>query len=155
MSEYQNALNQINFAEKSEKSLKDFSNWIFGLSIGVCSLLIFQVKGFDFATYACAKLIFKGIVIYSMVTVFFAGLSKYLILNRENKKGIFYGILLKLLTLKDKKSKEEFEKEWRKTYKDWIEEHNKLVLMSQGLNLSIVLTLILVFITAIFILTII
>jgi hypothetical protein len=152
---YQNALNQINFAEKTEKSLKEFSNWIFGISIGVCSLLIFQIKQFDFTTYQYAKLIYKGIIIYSMFTVFFAGLSKYLILNRETTKGIHYGVLLKLLILKEKKSKEEFQKEWSKTYNKWTEEHNKLKLMSQGLNISIVLTMILVFTTALFILTII
>jgi hypothetical protein len=154
MNNYQNALNQINFAEKSEKSLKEFSNWIFGLSIGVCSLLIFQIKDFDF-TYDCAKFIYKAIVIFSMITVLSAGLSKYLILNRENKKGIYYGVLLKLLILKDKKTDKDFETEWSKTYKEWIEEHNKLELMAKGLNISIVLTLILIFISAIFILTVI
>lgn len=155
MNTYQNALNQINFAEKSEKSLKEFSNWIFGISIAICSLLIFQVKQFDFTSYHYAKMIYKGIIIYSMLTVFFAGLSKYLILNRETTKGIYYGVLLKLLILKEKKSKEEFEKEWSLTYEKWVTEFNKLHLMSQGLNISIILTMILVFITSIFILTII
>lgn len=153
--DYYKILDQINYAEKAEKSLKEFSNWIFGISIGVSSLLIFQIKGFDLTKYYYASSIYKGIVIYSMITIFFAGFIKYLILNRENKLSILYGVLLKLIVLKANKTTEELKIEWDKTFSEWAEEHNKLKLMSQGLNISIVLTLLLVFLSAIFIISII
>ena len=127
-------------------------NWIFGISIAMCTLLIFQTKQFDLSKFDYAKIIYKGIVIYSMLTIFFAGLSKYLILNRENKIAIYYGVLLKLFVLKDNKTENEFKEEWNTTFGKWVIEHNKLKLMAQGLNISIIMTLILVFLAAILIL---
>lgn len=151
MVDYNKILDQINFAEKSEKSLKEFSNWIFGIAIAFCSLLIFQFKNFDFSTYMYAKYSYKGLVIYSMVALLLAGLIKYLILNRENKMNIYYGTLLKLIALQATKSKEELKVEWDEAFQKWINEHNKIKLMAQGLNVAIVFTLLLVLFTGLFI----
>lgn len=151
MVDYSKILDQINFAEKSEKSLKEFSNWIFAIAIAFCSLLIFQVKNFDFNTYEYARQIYKGLVMYSMFVLILAGLVKYLILNRENKMNLYYGILLKLIALQHSKTKEELKADWDETFKKWSDEHNKIKLMAQGLNVAIVFTLLLVLFTGLFI----
>jgi len=155
MSNYKEALETITFAEKAEKSLKEFNNWIFGISIGIYSILIFKFNDIDFSKYECAQTAYKIIIIYSMITVFCTGLSKYHIMMRENKLSIRFGVLLKLLILKNKTPEIEFESKWNREFKKWADEHNKIVLMSKFLNLSIIMTSILIIAVAIFLIIII
>ena len=149
------SLYKINYAENVEKSLVDFNNWLFGISIGIFGLLVFRVQDFDLTKYSYSELIFKILVIYAMLTIFVTGLTKYHLFIRNNKLSTRYGYLQKLMTLNEINQKEDFDDKLKEGFKKWSDEFNKISLMSQFLNLSIVTTAILIIFFTAFILTLI
>ncbi len=157
MTNFDNIFEKFQYSDKAEKSLKEFSNWIFGISIGICTLLIFQMKGFDLSKYCFSKLIYLLIVIYSMLNILLTGFNKYLILKRDTIMSIKYGSLKKLVIfskIHDKKL-EEIQEEWNKIFTEWVEEFNKIKIIGHILNVSIITTLIAILFAGIFVMTII
>jgi hypothetical protein len=149
--EYENYLKNINFAEKAEKSLKEMSNWVFGISLALCSILLFKFNDFEFND--STKMFYKGIVIYSLFLVFITGLSKYRILKRESKLNIAYGNLLKAFyLLKEKRNETEFDRIWKENMANWGNEHNKLGSVANLVNYSTLFTFLQLILIVIFIL---
>jgi hypothetical protein len=153
--DYSKYLDRISFSEKAEKSLKEMSNWVLGISLGMCSLLLFKANEFDMSKYLNAINCYKIVVIFSLLTVFMTGLSKYLILRRESRLNIAYGMLLKLLYIqKDILPIEEFKTNWNDTFVGWTNEHNKLNSTARILKISTFMSFISVVSAAIFIFSI-
>ena len=138
------SIESLNFAEKTEKSLKEFTNWILGISVGAFYILLVNIKNLNIEEIQYGKLIYKALVGYSLATILVTGLTKYHLLLRDNKMSVSYSTLLKLRLLKTTKSKEEIKEEWDKAFSKWHYEHSKVQLMSKFLNLSIVATSILI-----------
>lgn len=150
-SKYQDTIELMEFAEKSEKSLRDFTNWILAISLGCFTLLIFQLKDVETESMAL-KIIYKIIVGYSMIAIFISGMTKYHLLNRENKLSINYSALLKLKNLDKSELDDKYYNERSELLNDWFDEFHKISLMSHFLNASIIVTGIQVIILGIFIL---
>ena len=134
------SIESLNFADKTEKSLKEFTNWILGITVGAFYILLVNISNLDLEQIPNGKLIYNGLVGYSLITVLVTGLTKYQLLLRDNKMSISYSTLLKLRLLQTTKSKEEIRKEWDEAFSKWHYEHSKIPLMSRFLNLSILAT---------------
>lgn len=154
--DYEKSLDSLKFSEKAEKSLKETNNWILGISVGLCSLLLFKSTQFDLNTYEKASIFYKILLSYSLITVLVCGFSKYLILKRETKLNIGYGVLQKSLFV-DKKhfTEKEFMIHWNETLDSWTTEHNRLKFVAQFSNFGSLLTIILVILTTILVITLI
>ena len=157
MTNFDNIFEEVQYSDKAEKSLKEFSNWIFGISIGICALLVFQMKGFDLSKYCFSKLIYLIIVIYSMLNILLTGYNKYLILKRDTIMSIKYGSLKKLVIFSkiNNQKQEEIKEEWSKIFTEWSVEFNKIKTIGQILNVSIFTTMIALLFSGLFIMTII
>lgn len=157
MTNFDNIFEEIQYSGKAEKSLKEFSNWIFGISIGITALLIFQMKGFDLSKFCYSKLIYLIIVGYSMLNILLTGFNKYLILRRDTIMSIKYGNLKKLVVfskINDKKQ-DEIKEDWSKVFNEWTTEFNKIKTIGQILNLTIITTSISILLSGVFIMAII
>ena len=137
-------IEEFDYGDKAEKSLKDFNNWIFGISIGITALIITQLKEV-IVEDLCIHVAYKIILGISMMNSLFVGFTKYLIMVRETKLGIYDGTIKKL-KLKDRNLTEVSEK--RNHEFDKITYHGKL------LNWTLATTIFVVLITGIFILVI-
>ena len=146
--------NQIQFSDKAEKSLEDFSNWIFGISIGICAILIFQIKDFNLSKYCFNKIFYISIVIFSMINSLLVGYNKYLILKRATMMGVQYGVLRKLAffsKIKEKKP-DEIAKEAELIFSKWSSEYNIIKKIGRIHNITLITTLITLVATGILIL---
>ena len=144
-------LDKIKFAEDAEKSLVDINNWVFGISIGIYAILIFKMRDFELDKYSFTELIFKILIIYSMISVFVCGLTKYHLFIRKSKLERSYAYLKKVIIIHEINKKSDFDKEWKSGFDSWASEFNKLSLMTKFINLSIITTALLVLFFSIFV----
>ena len=135
---------EYGYADKAEKSLKELNNWIFGISIGFTALIITQLKEVIIESL-WIHVTYKIILGISMLNTLFVGFTKYLIMIRETKLGIYEGTIHKLKL--EKRDIHEVSEKLKLEF-DTIKCHGKL------LNWTIVSTIIVVLITGIFILVI-
>lgn len=154
MSDFDKIFEQFQFSVKADKPIKEFSNWIFGISIGFCALLIFQMKDFDLNKFCFTKILYKTIVIFSMLNAFLTGFTKYLIINRDIIMNIKYGALKKLLQFAtfSKRKPEDVDIDLNKILNEWTIEFNKIKNIGQFLNISIWTTFVTILITGILLL---
>ncbi|MET2985745.1 hypothetical protein [Aureibaculum conchae] len=154
--DYHKTLDNLRFSEGAEKSLKETSNWILGISVGLCSLLLFKSTDFDLNKYDNATVFYKVLLIFSIVTVFISGFSKFLILNRESKLNIGLGLLQRRLYV-DKKdfTEDEFFLHWNEILANWTKERNRLNFVAQFSNFASILTLLLFISSTILVITLI
>ncbi len=157
MANFDDIFDEFQYSNKAEKSLKEFSNWIFGISIGICALLVFQMKGFDLTKFCFSKLIYLVITIFSMLNVLLTGYNKYLILKRDTSMSILYGALKKLVIFSKRNDKktEEIKEEWDRIFNDWAKEFNEIKKIGKILNWTIITTLISILSAGVFIMIII
>lgn len=135
---------KFNFSLKAEKSTIEFSNWILGISVGISALLISQFSEFDFTIICFSKLLYKGILLFSMLNTFLTGYNKFIILKRNIVMNINLGLLKKtvILSSKDKsKTEETIKKEWDLLFDDWCLAYNKIKRIGDILRYSIITTL--------------
>ena len=151
--EHKESLEFLEFADKTEKSIRDFINWILAISLGCFTLLIFKADQIE-NEIGYLKITYKAIVGLSMFAIFISGLTKYHIMRRETRLSRIYSSLLKIISLNSFSPTTKFEKEQKELYDEWYEEFNKIILMTQFLNVSIIITGIQVLIFGIFILII-
>lgn len=148
--EYKESLEFLEFADKTEKSLRDFVNWVLGVSLGCFTLLILQLKQTnDGLSYLVV--IYKVIVGISLFAIVVSGLTKYHLMRRENRLSSIYSSLLKITTLNGLKPSEKFSTERSELYDEWYKEFNKITMMTQFLNASIIITGIQILLFGIFI----
>ncbi len=149
---FEKVLNEIEYADRAEKSLKEFNNWILGISIGISALIITQYK--DFNIDNCFVLItYKIILTLSMLNTLLVGTSKYLIYVRDTRLSIYYGKMKKLIILAQTRNTpiEEVKEEFNKLYEERIVEFNKIEAHGRLLNISLLTTGFVVLVTGVFI----
>lgn len=144
-------LEKIKYAEDAEKSLIDLNNWVFGISIGIYAILIFKMKDFELNKYSYTELTFKILIIYSMISVFICGATKYHLFIRKSKLERSYAYLKKVILLNEINKKPDFEEQWKLGFEDWTNEFNKLSLMTKFINLSIIATALLILFFSVFV----
>ena len=125
------------FADKAEKLLKEFNNLVFGISIGITALIITQLK-VVIVEVLWIQIAYKIILGISMMNSFFVGYTKYLVMVRETKLGIYVGTIQKLKS-EERDIREELEKLNR--------EFNKITYHGKLLNRTLVTTIIVVLLT--------
>lgn len=157
MINFDKVFEEYQHSDKTEKSLSEFSNWILGISTGICALFIFEIRDFDFSMCIYIKPFYRGIAIFAIANTFLTGYSKYFILKRNVAMSIKYDTLKKLeIFSKINKSKpEEIKDEWTQTFNELAIQHNKITCMAKLLKISIFTTLITIAAIGIFILLII
>jgi hypothetical protein len=157
MADFDKIFEEIQHSDKAEKSLKEFSNWILGISTGICALLVFEIRDFYFESCAFLKLQYKIILIFSMANILLTGFNKYYILKRDVAMNIKYASLKKLLVFSEinKKKPEEIKEQWETKINEWATEHNKIKTIGRLLNITIFTTLATIVMIGVFILLII
>jgi hypothetical protein len=135
------------FSEKAETPLKGFSNWILGISFGICSLLIFKTKELNLSNPVILKTIYISIVVISMANLLLSGYVKYLLLKRDVSMGVIFSELKKIElfynpdnTNQQKKKETEEKKDTLAT--SWASQFNKIGLIGKLFNVSLLTTLI-------------
>lgn len=170
MTHFDEIFEQLKYSDKAENSLKEFNNWILGISIGIFVMLIFQIKGYDIAKNNCIKFTYVILVIVSMINTFLVGYNKYKILKRDTILEIKYGTMKKISIyskIKYEKSNTESNPErikereieidkdkveMSKVFSEWASEFNKIKRIGEFFNITIITTLITVVTSGIFIL---
>jgi hypothetical protein len=154
MEDFNKIIEQFRFADLAEKSIKEFSNWLFGISIGICSLLIVDLSSSDIQTSCIDKKLYFIAIIISLINCLYVGYCKYRIFQRDIKISTIQGALNKKLTFgkinnqKASDLKPEFEKE----FSEWVKEYNEITEIGKLMNWSIYLILITLITSAAFIL---
>jgi len=157
ISNFDEVFEKKQYSAKTENSFRELSNWLLAISTGICALLIFEIRSFDFSKCIYIRHLYKGILIFSMSNTFLTGFSKYFIFKRDIAMSIKYGSLKKLVVFSeiDKSKPEDNKNEWTKLFEEWSIEYNKIKCVGTLLNLSIITTLITIIAVGIFIVTII
>ena len=150
MIDFDKSFSQIQFSEKAEKSLKEFSDWIFGISIGICALLIIQLR----TVCEPNKVLYIIIAIVSLINALFSGFNKYLVLNRAVRLDTKYGEMKKMVMITNYKQNATNEEKilFDKVFNEWVAEYNKIKTIGKFVNFSIYIAAITVIISGIYIL---
>jgi hypothetical protein len=147
MTDFEQAFEKIRFSAEAEVSIREFSNWILTISIGISSLLIFKIEQLKLTEIGF--IVYKIIFIISMLNTFIAGVLKFYILNRETRINIKIGLLKKLVFF-DKSITSEQDSKWDKILKAYTHEYNKIDKVAQLLNALIYSTIFLILCVGIF-----
>jgi hypothetical protein len=142
MTDFNKSFEEIVTPSKSKESLKQFSNWIIGISFAICSFLITESSNFIGKECHSNKTVYIIILILSMLGAFISGLNKYFILNRDTKLSVKQDIL-KRITIDLQLKKIDVDsaiKEWDKHMGDWTSAFVSIQKIGIILNISLVLT---------------
>jgi hypothetical protein len=145
---FETIMTDIQYADKAEKSLKEFNNWILGVSIGICALIITQLK--TAGSGSCImQIIFKSILTVAMLNVLFVGINKYLLYVRDTKMNIAYGKMKKIFVFAEIRQtpKDDVKANFESIYSDWTNEFNKIETHGKLLNVSLITTAVSVILT--------
>jgi len=155
MEDFDTVFEKFQIAEKTEASIKEFSNWLFGISIGLCALMISLTDRLSISSVIFIKPLFISILILSMINVFITGITKYLIFRRETRMMISRGVLKKIALFHQIQKESTFNRaEWDKHFTDWSTEYNRLSSINKFFNTSIIMSLATTIITGISIIVI-
>ena len=139
MEDFDKVFENIDFASKAEKSMKDFSNWLLGISIGLCGLMVSVIDNQPALISYYLKALSISVLIINMANVLLVGITKYKIVMRETQMMIEYGSLKKISV--HPKDKITDKVEWDKHFKKWTTEYNKITTIGKLLSASIKTTL--------------
>jgi len=138
MGDFDTIFEQFQFTQKAEASIKEFSNWLFGISIGICALVISIIDGLHILKTDLIMLLVIIVLILSMINVFFTGIIKFLIFRRETRMMTSYGVLKKMAFFHQEGSTLD-RAEFDQHFHDWSNEYNKITSTSRFFNISIIL----------------
>jgi hypothetical protein len=130
---------KIDFASKTEKSIKDFTNWLLGISIGICGFIISVIDNQPTTISNYLKGLSILILTINLANVLLVGITKYKIVMREIQMMIEYGSLKKISVLH--KDYQTDKADWEKHFENWTNEYNKIILIGKLLSASIKTTL--------------
>ena len=153
MRNFDEIFEEYQYADKAEKSIKEFSNWILGISIGICTVLLFKMNEFDVAKITCGKFIYIQIVILSLISTLISGYTKYRIYNRDIGMSVLHGELKKLLIFSkiNNRKEEDVKAEWTVIFDKWVKEFNKIKPVGKLVNISSILTFVTILLTGLYI----
>jgi len=150
MEDFDTVFEKFQIAEKTEASIKEFSNWLFGISIGLCALMISLTDRLSISSVNFIKPLFVSILVLSMINVLITGITKYLIFRRETRMMISRGVLKKIALFHQIQKESPFNRtEWDKHFTNWSTEYNKLSSITKFFNTSIIMNLATTIITGI------
>jgi hypothetical protein len=141
--------------DRVEKSLKEYSNWLLGISLGLGAAIVSTPNNFKdciFFYIVPLTFVFTGIL--------FNGHLKYLILNREIQLNTHFGHLKKVRILREASKTKEIPieddvirmEQWNSIFQKYTAESNKLESIGNKLNWATYFTALNVVLTGIFIL---
>jgi hypothetical protein len=154
MNDFNKSFEDIARPNKSEESLKQFSNWILGISFAVCSFLILESKDLLVQNCNIIRISLKVLLGLSMLSALISGITKYMILNRDVKLSVKQDILKRIMIdlQLNKVSLESAITDWDNHMKDWSAAFVTIGLIGKVFNISLGLTSITIILTGIFIL---
>lgn len=140
MDDFDTIFEKFHFAQKAETSIKEFSNWLFGISIGICAVMISMIDRLCITQTNFIMLLFIIVLILSMINVFITGITKYLIFRRETRMMTSYGVLKKMAFFHQNQEGSTLDRaKFDQHFNDWSTEYNKLTSISIFFNISIIL----------------
>lgn len=92
MTNFEKDFEAVQVAERASKSLKEFSDWIFGISIGISTLLITQFDSIN----ELNETFYKLMIILSLGNILYSGINKYFLLRRAVKIDLLYTEMRKI-----------------------------------------------------------
>jgi hypothetical protein len=134
-------LEEHDYSKPASKSLKEFNNWAFGISLGICYFLIVYIDDAKFIIMI--KIAYLFVLIFSFLNCMFAGICRYLIFEREINMGIREAVFNKHLLIgkQENKTKEEIKNKGNLIIIDWMKEYNKLKRNTNLINISNIICL--------------
>lgn len=153
MEDFDKTFENVVTPKKSEESLKEFSNWILGISVAVCAFLITESKELAELNCSSHKSLFVITLILAMLNAFISGFNKYLILKRDSVLSGRQDILKKILSqLKlEKIELQEAEKEWDINMAGWTKAFKIIPFILKVLNVSLILTVVTILLAGLYI----
>ena len=142
MEDFETIFAKFQISDNTEKSIKEFSNWLFGISIGLCALMVSLTDRLSISSISFIKPMFVIILVLSMVNVFVTGITKFLIFRRETRMMISIGALKKIALFVQIQKSQFNRTEWYKHFTDWANEYNKLTSINKFFNTSIIMNMI-------------
>ncbi|MDC8000852.1 hypothetical protein POV26_07375 [Aequorivita todarodis] len=85
----------VRYLKDYENSIKEISNWFIAISSGIFTILIFKLSDENLTGLVFMKILFKVLVILSLLIVGFYGLCKFLILRRDYQMNFLYSLMKK------------------------------------------------------------
>lgn len=87
---------KIRFSQSFENSIKELSNWFLGISLGIFTILVFQLSKTEFKDFTTELRTFYIVLVFaSILNLGLSGLCKYLLLIREYKINYYYSQIKK------------------------------------------------------------
>ena len=142
MQDFNKIFEELTRPKNAELSLKEFSNWILGISIGLCAFIIAQSKDLINLDNRYFKSLYFIILILSMLNSFISGFNKYLILRRDSILSVKQDMCKKIMDEleKGKIDRKTADADWNRTMSDWLPEFRKIITIRYILNISLILT---------------
>lgn len=142
MQDFDKIFEELTRPKNSELSIKEFSNWILGISIGLCAFIISQSKDLINLDKEAYKIFYIVILILSMLNSFISGFNKYLILKRDNILSVKQDMCKKIMDEfeKGKIDRRKADSDWNKTMENWLPEFRKIIAIRIILNITLILT---------------
>ena len=153
MEKVDDVLKDYQVARLTEKPIVEFCNWLFGISIGICSLLIVDLNYSVCISSRLDKIINIIAIIISLGNCFFAGYCRYQIFIRDIGINTIQDKLNKLVrnAYEENKEKPVVKPEFDVLFKDWLKEQDKIVGIAKNIKQSSFITIITVITTTSFI----
>ncbi len=131
--------------DRAEKSISEFSNWIFGISSAQPGFFLLIIGNNNYGLNCKMTNIATMTIAWTMLNSLFIGYTKYRIHIRQISMATKMGLIIKSsLQVDDNKSNKY---DISKNISDWFAEHNKIKTISKLLDISIltsVITLIII-----------
>lgn len=135
---FEDILDEYNYTNPISGSLKNFSDWLLGISIGLAAALISLISYSDNNGY-----IFVICLIFIFVGIFFNGFIKYKIFTREIKMNTHFGKLKQIkivhkATPQIESSEKDIEvkEKWDIAFSQYSEENEKILSIANLMVLS-------------------
>lgn len=148
--EFDVIFDKFTVTERVEKSMKEFTNWLLGISIGLAAIL--QSNQY---TDTCPSILI--IIIFTIIIggILLIGYTKYLIFNREIQINTKFGELKKLQILNIGKEINNSTKEKAlEITENYYKESNKLESIASFINVGTFLTALNIILTIVLILSV-
>lgn len=144
MEDFDKIFEEVVSPKNAEKSLKEFSNWVLGISVAVCAFLITESKELLGQYCSSHKALYQIILIIAMLNALISGLNKYLILKRDTGLSVRQDILKKIIIQLKLNQIElnEAKIDWDKNMKDWTGEFKRIIYIEYILKVSLIFTIV-------------
>ena len=153
MENFDDLFEELVSPKKAEEPLKEFSNWVLGISVGLCAFLISESNDLIGQSCRSHKTLYLIILILSMLNTIFCGFNKYLILKRESILSVKQAIFRKIMSRFNLKQIEfnKANEEWEIHMKIWRKEFVKITSIEFILNMTLLLTVVTILLTGFYI----